>query len=194
MLIASRKSHHSMSRRGFTIVELLIVIIVIAILAAITVVAYNGVRQRANNATVVDAAGKSMRMVASYIAATGAYPATAQGCITSTSGCMVASAIAANSTFDTNIATVGTVPRSIPLPAGGTRYGLVYGYSATRQVNSVVQPVFLYFWLTGINQQCGMQVAATWGDTTANTAPSSTGYSVGNDYGATLCIVNVPGP
>ena len=36
--------------RGFTIVELLIVIVVIAILAAITVVAYNGIQQRANNA------------------------------------------------------------------------------------------------------------------------------------------------
>lgn len=38
------------SNRGFTIVELLIVIVVIAILAAITVVAYNGIQQRANNA------------------------------------------------------------------------------------------------------------------------------------------------
>lgn len=35
---------------GFTIVELLIVIVVIGILAAITVVAFNGVQQRANNA------------------------------------------------------------------------------------------------------------------------------------------------
>lgn len=37
-------------RAGFTIVELLIVIVVIGILAAITVVAYNGVQQRANTA------------------------------------------------------------------------------------------------------------------------------------------------
>ena len=35
-----------MKQRGFTIVELLIVIVVIAILAAITVVAYNGIQQR----------------------------------------------------------------------------------------------------------------------------------------------------
>lgn len=33
--------------RGFTIVELLIVIVVIAILAAITIVAYNGIQARA---------------------------------------------------------------------------------------------------------------------------------------------------
>ena len=37
-------------RRGFTIVELLIVIVVIGILAAITIVAYNGVQTRARDA------------------------------------------------------------------------------------------------------------------------------------------------
>ena len=39
-----------MQKRGFTIVELLIVIVVIAILAAITIVAYNGIQQRSRDA------------------------------------------------------------------------------------------------------------------------------------------------
>jgi prepilin-type N-terminal cleavage/methylation domain-containing protein len=39
-------------RRGFTIVELLIVVVVIAILAAITIVAYNGIQNRAHDASV----------------------------------------------------------------------------------------------------------------------------------------------
>ena len=39
-------------QKGFTIVELLIVIVVIAILAAISVVAYNGIQDRANDSAV----------------------------------------------------------------------------------------------------------------------------------------------
>lgn len=42
------RQHH----QGFTIVELLIVIVVIGILTAITIVAYNGVQNRANDTTV----------------------------------------------------------------------------------------------------------------------------------------------
>ncbi|MFZ1242533.1 MAG: type II secretion system protein [Candidatus Saccharimonas sp.] len=45
------QTHHT-NKRGFTIVELLIVIVVIAILAAISVVAYNGIQNRAYDTTV----------------------------------------------------------------------------------------------------------------------------------------------
>ena len=61
-----------MKRRGFTIVELLIVIVVIAILAAITIVAYNGIQQRAHNAATISAADSWVKVISSYYTANGA--------------------------------------------------------------------------------------------------------------------------
>jgi len=52
---------------GFTIVELLIVIVVIAILATITIVSFNGIQQRANAAVIsnsIDSWEKAVRMAA----------------------------------------------------------------------------------------------------------------------------------
>lgn len=45
-----KQSYKNISRDGFTIVELLIVIVVIGILAAITIVAFNGVQERGRDA------------------------------------------------------------------------------------------------------------------------------------------------
>lgn len=54
------------SQRGFTIVELLIVIVVIAILAAITIVAYNGIQNRAKETSVQSATSQIGKKVLSY--------------------------------------------------------------------------------------------------------------------------------
>ena len=63
-------------RRGFTIVELLIVIIVIAILAAIAIVAYNGITAKAFNARVEADIRNVQNLVEAYNAQYGSYPST----------------------------------------------------------------------------------------------------------------------
>jgi prepilin-type N-terminal cleavage/methylation domain-containing protein len=60
--------------RGFTIVELLIVIVVIGILAAITIVAYNGISNRATAATLQADLGSASKTLKLYQADYGFFP------------------------------------------------------------------------------------------------------------------------
>ena len=62
---------------GFTIVELLIVIGIIGILAAITVVAFNGVQQRAKSSKAQADISNVNKLVQAYKATNGEYPITA---------------------------------------------------------------------------------------------------------------------
>lgn len=64
---------------GFTIVELLIVIVIIGILAAITIVAYNGIQSRARESTVKADLQQALRTteLANTDPAVGSYPKSA---------------------------------------------------------------------------------------------------------------------
>lgn len=63
---------------GFTIVELLVVVVVIAILAAISLVAYNGIIDRANDASAKEAAsGAGKKIVVFSVENAGQYPSDA---------------------------------------------------------------------------------------------------------------------
>jgi len=66
------------SKDGFTIVELLIVVVVIAILAAITIVSYNGITNRALQATMQSDLQSSATILVSDNSMNGSYPETAE--------------------------------------------------------------------------------------------------------------------
>lgn len=70
-----------MRKHGFTIVELLIVIVVIAILAAITIVTYNGIQQRARDQKMVAAATQVYKAISAYIIDKGEYPTVSPSCV-----------------------------------------------------------------------------------------------------------------
>ena len=62
--------------KGFTIVELLIVIVVIAILATMTIVSFNGIQDRANITTINASLDQVNKAVNAYYALNGEYPST----------------------------------------------------------------------------------------------------------------------
>lgn len=82
-----RNSHSSRLLRerhrttGFTIVELLIVIVVIGILASITTVAYNGVQVRAEKTKTITMVKSAVKALEIYHTLNNKYPSTATVCL-----------------------------------------------------------------------------------------------------------------
>lgn len=62
--------------QGFTIVELLIVIVIIAILAAITMVAYNGIQDKASDAAADSDLANSDKIIRNHQVINGTLPAS----------------------------------------------------------------------------------------------------------------------
>lgn len=137
-------------QRGFTIVELLIVVVVIAILAAITIVSYNGITQQAENTKTVNGVSQYARLVQSYAVKTGLYPVASYACLgpsgtrcanttDSTAACFGAASASAQLAFETAMKTlVNAMPEvSSQAPAcngktySGAWYHSVDGRSTT---------------------------------------------------------------
>lgn len=127
---------------GFTIAELLIVIVVIAILAAITIVAYNGITQNATNATRIATGSEWVKVLQVYKGYEGVLPSQITGAANGTKFCLGtgfpvggggvarcqnyndtdsnAPAESTNAALMTELRNkVGSLPNSKPIPAGG---------------------------------------------------------------------------
>jgi len=79
MRAVNHKKFGGSPRGGFTIVELLVVIVVIAILTAITIVAYNGIQSRARGSKIVAALDVYEKTARLYKEENGVYPSSDDG-------------------------------------------------------------------------------------------------------------------
>lgn len=183
---------------GFTIVELLIVIVVIGVLAAISIVAYTGITQKANNAAIISAANQTLKAIQAYMAAKGDYPTkTTEVCVTINSGCAKSGSgdvVLPNATFNDAMASVAKPPTSVP-NSSAVWNGIYTDYYSDRTFGSEIRPMALIYFLQGTNQQCGLGgVASSWSNSAM--VPASKGYTNGDQGGSgkTLCVVSVPAP
>jgi prepilin-type N-terminal cleavage/methylation domain-containing protein len=153
---------------AFTIVELLIVIVVIGILAAITIVAYNGIQTRARNGQVIAGVNVYYKAVLQYKTINSVYPSVT-GCLGANypgdqcwigpNGTRVVSG-SLDSALSEFIPTKPTLATSlIPIYTGtDSRAGAVYDSSVYRIV----------YYLQGAGQDCSVSgaVATTQGSQT----------------------------
>ena len=101
------------SNKGFTIVELLIVVVVIGILAAITIVSFGGVTSQANNASLQSDLDSNNRKLQLYYAQYGSYPTALDG-----SNCPSAP------TADTNYCLKGSTGNTLTYQGSSVDYSL----------------------------------------------------------------------
>ena len=198
---------------AFTIVELLIVIVVIGILAAITVIAYNGVQTRANNTSRINAAKQYVKLLSLYAVQNNSYPSLTDGaCLGGTySGNIcdamkngaIPNSVTVQNSFNAALQTVGNLPKYPLLNAAGSGSGnetgiFIYKYGVTNETPA--RNWRLVYWLQGGNQDCGLSriIRNTDG------SPAGTGaWTTGVDSGAknssysgslTVCMASLLNP
>jgi prepilin-type N-terminal cleavage/methylation domain-containing protein len=147
-----------MRSRGFTIVELLIVIVVIAILAAISIVAYNGIQSRAYNASLLAGINSYKKAIRLYAVDNGVYPSAFPACLNGQASLGASSNQCSDQsttkpTFDDAIAPyIGSQPNLEAKVVTGSYGGTSYQFLTTGQYNTYGGKHSLYYWLPGANE------------------------------------------
>lgn len=120
-------------RRGFTIVELLIVIVIIGVLAAITIVAYNGIQDRARISATTSALAQANKKIRVWqVSNSDQYPATLTD-----AGITESENVVLQYTSDNSItpgtycltATYGTINYYVDNTSGTPKTGVCAGYN-----------------------------------------------------------------
>jgi prepilin-type N-terminal cleavage/methylation domain-containing protein len=185
------KTHHNLpsttyqlpsTKSGFTIVELLVVIVVIGILAAITIVSYAGISQRATVASLQSDLTNAAQQLKLYYTDHGSYPTSLNG-----SNCPLGSDPSPDTRYCLKSSSNNTLTYSsnngINFALTNTNSnGIAYGINDTSSVVALAQPTscptgFIPVPGSATYGQAGfcvMKYAASHSDATSTTQGSST--------------------
>ncbi len=174
--------------RAFTIVELLIVIVVIAILAAITIVSYNGITKSAYNTQVLSGVRSHYDAIQMYYTVNNKYPKTqreldgysiAMTCLgkgykDQTCGVVTNVTVYEDATFNAQmeafLKSASSPVSSMLLPVPGETYiGAVYGIDEVNiSISATGYARVIEYALHGQNVSCGIPEA--WAYSSSSTA------------------------
>ena len=183
--------------KAFTIVELLIVIVVIAILASITVVAYNGIQQRAKNVKIESNVTTFVKALSIYELDYGNYAMPGTGVLgyclgeTSTfpSGCSHGNP---NATFASElkkeISPLPTIENDCLSYMGSCRYNYVLTRQTPWTVDGNSHLYYIIYYLYG-NTTCSLprSLEGSWG---AFSTTKTKGYFE-RSSGNTMCVIEM---
>lgn len=199
--------------KGFTVVEMLMVVSVIGILATLLIVGYNGVQQRTRNGVRMDYANKFDDMLkvilinntpAQVIAAmdpaggwnraclgTGYADVNADG----RGDCAVfggTSYISDTATFNTLMTTKVALPSMAKYPVTRSTDGdVVYGPFINAETADGIQVLSLEYVLEGLNQDCMIRPLIYQNGATNSLTPTGDPKYTVSAYGVTECWVMV---
>lgn len=201
-------------QKGFTIIELLIVIVVIGILATLVLNAFSDAQRNARNAQRISAAVAYRKAIVYYSQNNNVYPnlIDPNGNLSPCLGrnypdyngdglgdCGAVDTLSIrseNSTLMNELEKVSALPAmkdSIVVASNGDRQvGMSLHYSSTRYINGVDYRTALNYWLEGTDQKCRLMPLLKF-DSTLNAfaltdSPNSASYQ-----GYATCLVGLPG-
>ncbi len=181
---------------GFTIVELLIVIVVIGILAAITIVAYNGIQDRAKASAASSALSQAAKKLAVYQVDNGNYPSALSAAGVSSSGDVTFQYTSDGTTYCIT-GTSGNISYRTTNATSPTAGGCAgHGVGGTPAItNMVTNPSFTNDTASWINRGTGVTISRNTTAGNFRSSPASLFTQIGtttqSDWGAAFATAYV---
>lgn len=209
-ILISLMFQRAKTSNGFTVVELLVVILVIGILAAIIIVGYNGFQQRARNAVRIDHAKHFEDIL--KIALTKTTPADMIAAMDHAGGwdraCLGTGYTDINadgrgdcaafngSPYISDTTTFNTLISKVALPsmtkypiARSTDGDVTYGPFVNAEYADSTEMIALEYVLEGLNQDCGLKPLIYQNGATNSLTPTGDPKYTTSAYGVTECWV-----